>query len=87
MGEDYGSRMAQLSRENCSRNDSRINDYIHAVLTVNQLFQFASSSAGQRHLASRPETVQQVLQILSKPSQGMDYYFAERIDKYLCRAS
>ena len=83
MGEDYSSHMAQLSRENCARNYGRINDYIHAVLTVNQLFQFAGSAAGQRHLGSRPDTVPGVLQVLHTPSQGMEYYFAERIDNIL----
>jgi len=83
MGEDYGSHMAQLSRENCARNYSRINDYIQAVFTVNQLFQFVGSAAGQRHLGSRPETVSSVLQVLHTPSQGMEYYFAERIDNIL----
>lgn len=83
MGEDYTSHMAQLSRGNCARHYSRINDYIHAVFTVNQLFQFAESFAGQRHLSSRPEIVAQVLQILARPPQGTEYYFAERIDNIL----
>lgn len=83
MGEDYGSHMAQLSRENCAGNYSRINDYIQAVLTVNQLFQFVRSAAGQRHLGSRPETVSGVLQILNMTSDGMEHYFAERIDNIL----
>ncbi len=83
MGEDYTSHMAMLSRDNCARHYSRINDYIHAVFTVNQLFQFAKSYAGQRHLRRRPETVAGVLEILTAPPQGLEYYFGERIDNIL----
>jgi len=83
MGEDYTSHMAVLSRENCARHYGRINDYVHAVFTVNQLFQFAESYAGQRHLPRRPETVADVLGILAAPPEGMEYYFGERIDNIL----
>jgi len=83
MGEDYTSHMAMLSRSNCARHYNRINNYIHAVLTVNQLFQFAESYAGQRHLSHRPETVADVLELLATPPEGIEYYFAERIDNIL----
>lgn len=83
MGADYTSHMAVLSRGNLARHYSRINDYIHAVFTVNQLFQFAESYAGQRHLRRRVETVADALDILASPPDGMEYYFAERIDNIL----
>jgi hypothetical protein len=83
MGEDYTSHMAVLSRDNCARHYGRINDYIQAVFTVNQLFQFAESYAGQRHLSRRPESVADVLHILAQPSPGLDNYFSGRIDNIL----
>jgi len=83
MGEDYTSHMAQLSRDNCARHYSRINDYIHTVFTVNQLFQYAESRQGQRHLRQRPKTVADVLEILAQPPEGLDNYFDGRIDDIL----
>ena len=83
MGEDYTTHLAQLSRENCARHYASINDYVHAVFTVNQLFSFAESHAGQRHLATRAETVADALKILAHPPDGLDYYFGERIDNIL----
>ena len=50
MGEDHITHMAALSCENCAGHYGRVNDYIQAVLTVNQLFQFAESRTGQRIL-------------------------------------
>ena len=83
MGEDYTSHMAVLSRSNCARHYGHINDYIQSVFTVNQLFQFAESYVGQRHLRRHPETVADVLEILASPPEGMEYYFGERIDNIL----
>lgn len=83
MGEDYTSHMAVLSRGNCARHYARMNEYIHAVFTVNQLFQFATSFAGQRHLQRSVETVADAIQILADPPQGIEYYFGERIDNIL----
>jgi hypothetical protein len=83
MGEDYTTHLAQLSRDNCARHYASINDYVHAVFTVNQLFRFAESHAGHRHLAAKPETVADVLKILARPPDGLDYYFSERIDNIL----
>lgn len=83
MGEDYTTHLAQLSRQNCARHYASINDYVQAVFTVNQLFRFAESHAGQRHLRTRPETVADALKTLADPLEGMDYYFSERIDTIL----
>jgi len=83
MGEDYATHLAQLSRENCARHYASINDYVQAVFTINQLFRFAESHAGRRHLRARPETIPDALRILAHPPDGLDYYFSERIDTIL----
>ncbi|MEO8286996.1 MAG: hypothetical protein ABI670_11235 [Chloroflexota bacterium] len=83
MGEDYTSHMAKLARENCALHYGQMNDYIQAVFTVNQLFQYAASSTGRRSIARQPETVGDVLHLLSNPPPSMDYYFSERIDAIL----
>jgi len=83
MGEDYTTHLAQLSRENCARHYANINDYGQAVFTINQLFRFAESHAGRRHLRAQPETVADALKILAHPPDGLDYYFSERIDNIL----
>lgn len=84
MGENYASAMARLSRGSCSHHYSRISEYIQAVFTVNQLFQYASSQSGKRQLGGRqPETVADALRILAQPPGGMDLYFDQRIDAIL----
>ncbi len=83
MGEDHTTHMASLSRENCARHYGRINDYIHAVLTVNQLFQFAESRTGQRTLRVRPDSVADVLDILARSPDKLADYFDGRIDDIL----
>lgn len=80
MGEDYTSHMAELSRENCARHYASMNDYIHSVFTVNQLFRFSDSYAGRRVLSTQPDTVSEVLKILANPSKGFDFYFSQLID-------
>jgi hypothetical protein len=83
MGEDYTSHMATLARENCARHYGRINDYVHAVFTVNQLFQFAESRKAQRFLPRPPETVADALAILARPPKALDDHFDGRIDDIL----
>lgn len=83
MGEDHRTHMASLSRENCARHYGRINDYIHAVLTVNQLFQFAESRTGQRSLRIRPDSVPDVLDVLAQSPDKLADYFDGRIDDIL----
>lgn len=83
MGEDHTTHMASLSRANCSRHYSRISDYIHAVFTVNQLFQFAESRTGQRILRIRADSVPDVLDILARSPEKLADYFDGRIDDIL----
>jgi hypothetical protein len=83
MGDDHTTHMASLSRENCARHYSRINSYIHAVLTVNQLFQFAESRAGQRVLRIQPDSVPDVLDVLAQSPDKLADYFDGRIDDIL----
>lgn len=80
MGEDYATHMAQLSRDNCAQHFASMNDYILSVFTVNQLFRFADSHAGHRVLKTQPDTVADVLKILSNPPEGFDFYFSQLID-------
>lgn len=80
MGEDYTSHMAHLSRENCASHYEIINDYIRAVFIVNQLFRYASGTAGRSSLSSQPQTVAEVLSILAHPPQNFDLYFGQLID-------
>ncbi len=80
MGDDYMTRMAELSRENCARHYASMNEYIRTVLAVNQLFQFAESHTGRRELEKQPDSVAEVLDILNDPPPGFDYHFNNRID-------
>lgn len=82
MGEDFTSHMAYLSQKNCEHHFKRVNDYIHAVFTVNQLFQYAESHAGQRHIQGRVETVAEAIELLNAQSVVMDVYFSDKIDKF-----
>lgn len=80
MGEDYTSHMAQLSRDSCSGIYNRINDYIHSVFEVNQLFQFADSHQARHLLTHQPNGVAEVLSLLANSPQAMESYFSLRID-------
>lgn len=80
MGEDYTSHMADLSRDNCARHYASINEYIRSVFTVNQLFRFAQSPTGQRELGRQPQSVDDVLKILTDPPPGLIYHFERLID-------
>lgn len=83
MGEDHTTHMASLSRDNCVRHYGRINDYVHAVLTVNQLFQFAESRTAQRFLRIQPDSVPDVLDVLAQSPDKLADYFDGRIDDIL----
>jgi len=83
MGEDYTTHMAQLSRDNCARHYARINDYIQAVFTVNQLKRFAESDRGRRQLAQTPESVADWVALLDRQPDGMQDFFSDRLDDIL----
>lgn len=80
MGDDHTTRMAELSRENCARHYASMNEYVRAVLAINQLFQFAESQTGRRELDKQPNSVAEVLEVLNDQPPGFDYHFNNRID-------
>ena len=84
MGDDHTSRMAQIAMDSCAATYDLMNDYIHSVFLINQLFQYTKSSAYQkRYYASQPQTVVEVLSLLENPPEGMASYFEARIDSLL----
>ncbi|MBN2006291.1 MAG: hypothetical protein JXA21_23255 [Anaerolineae bacterium] len=85
MGEDYTHHMAMLSRDNCAQHYTWINDYIHAVLTVNQVKRFAESDRGRRHLQRVPEDVPGWVALLAQSPQSLQNYFSDRLDEILPR--
>ncbi len=80
MGDDPFSHMAQLARDNCARHYGSANEYIEAVFTLNQLFQFGDSARGRR-LGLRIDSVPAALKLLATPPPGMNEYFEARIDE------
>ncbi len=87
MGEDYTSRMALLSRENCARHFRRMNEYVHAVFTVNQLYRYAASRAAQRENIRPVDTVPRALEVLATAPERLSDYFDDRIDEILPSAA
>lgn len=83
MGEDYTTHLAQLSRESCARHYGWINDYIHAVFTINQLDRFCASDRARRLLARVPESVAELVALLGRPPSGLLDYFSDRLDDIL----
>ncbi len=83
MGESPNSHMAGLSRENSAAHYGRINDYIYAVLLVNQIFRFADSMGGQSALHVRPTRVEDAVDVLADPPARLDTYFEDRISDIL----
>ncbi len=83
MGEDYMSHMAHLSRENCTRHYARMNDYIHAYFTVNQIKRFAESDRGRYELQNTPETVAELLDVFERSSAGLQNFFSDRLTDLL----
>lgn len=84
MGDDHASHMAQIAMDSCATTYDSMNDHIHAVFLVNQLFQYTKSSVFQkRYPAAQPQTVEDVLQLLENPPVGMAEYFGQRIDVLL----
>ncbi len=85
MGEEHATHMGQISMDNCATAYDSMNDYIHAVFLVNQLFQYSKGSSYQKHFpASQPQTVAEVLKLLENPPEGMtDYFSNSRIDSIL----
>ncbi len=80
MGDDHTSHMAQLAMKNCESIYDTMNDYIHSVFTVNQLFQYVDKNiAYSRTHTSIPRTVQEILKILDHPDGDMNAYFTQRI--------
>lgn len=80
MGDDYTTHMAELSRENCARHYASMNEYIRAVLTINQVSQFADSHMGRSRLKEKPNSVADYLKILNDPPDGFSSYFDLRLD-------
>jgi hypothetical protein len=80
MGEDYASHLAALAQDNCARVYAQMNDYIHAVFTINQVKRFAESDRGRRHLSRRPKSVADLVALLRDPSESMLNYFSDRLD-------
>jgi hypothetical protein len=83
MGEDYTTHMAKLSRENCTRHYAAINDYIHSVLTINQLKRFAESDRGRRSLSPLPEAVSDLVALLRRAPDSLQDFFSYRLDEIL----
>ena len=82
MGEEHTSQMASISMANCAAVYETMNDYIQAVFTTNQLFQFAGTRSYQSKATGPiPQKVEQVLHLFQTPSQQMDYHFHDRIDR------
>jgi hypothetical protein len=81
MGENHTSLMAQISMGNCADAYETMYEYIQAVFTTNQLFQYARGPAYARVTSNPPpNTVNDVLKLLKSPSSTMDSYFTNRID-------
>ena len=84
MGESHTTRMAQIAMDNTAAIYETMNDFIHAVFTVNQLFQFTRSAAYSRHISQpQPQSVEEVLKLLKSPPEAMRGYFEQRLDAIL----
>lgn len=84
MGEAHTTRMAQIVMENCATIYETMNDYIHAVFTVNQLFQYTRSSSYSKYTTQpTPQTVEEVLKLLKHPPEKIQGYFEQRLDSIL----
>lgn len=84
MGDDHMSRMAQIAMDSCAEAYDSMNNYIHSVFLINQLFQYTKSSIYQRRFpANHPRTVEEVLPLLQNPVEGMAEYFSQRMDGLL----
>jgi len=86
MGERYQSRMAALSRETCARAYAGINDYIHAVFTINQVKRFAESDRGYAYRRSA-ESVAALLALLNRSPEALQNYFSDRLDDLFSAAA
>lgn len=84
MGDDHTSHMAQIAMDNCASIYDSMNDYIHAVFMVNQLFQYVDKniSYARKHSAI-PTKVHEILSLLQNPDNDMESYFAQRIKAIL----
>ena len=70
MGDDHTSRMAQIAMDNCAAIYDSMNDYIHAVFMVNQLFQYVEKNITYaRNHNSIPTKVYEILDLLQNPRQ------------------
>jgi len=84
MGEEHTSRMAQIAMDNCESIYDSMNDFIHAVFMVNQLFQYVDKNINfARKHRSIPTKVYEILELLQNPENDMDTYFAQRIKSIL----
>ena len=79
--------MAALSRNNCAHHYGRINDYIPAVFTINELFQFVESYVGERPLWIRPDCGWCYRFLASSPPESGIDYIVGRIDKIVPQES
>jgi hypothetical protein len=80
MGDDHTSHMAQIAMDNCASVYDSMNEYIHAVFMVNQLFQYVDKNItyARKH-STIPTKVHEILSLLQKPDIDMESYFAQRI--------
>lgn len=84
MGDDPTSHMAQIAMDNCAISYDSMNEFIHSVFLVNQLFQYTKSSAFQKRATGpQPSSVADVLRLLESTPPGMSEYFYQRIDEIL----
>jgi len=84
MGDDPTSHMAQIAMDNCATIYDSMNDYIHSVFMVNQLFQYVEKNItfARKH-GPAPRKVHDVLSLLQNPDSDMESYFAQRIKAIL----
>ena len=84
MGDDHTSSMAQIAMENCASTYDSMNEYIHAVFMINQLFQYVDKNItyARKH-GTIPTKVYEILSLLQASDSDMESYFAQRIKAIL----
>ncbi|GHO56030.1 methylation-associated defense system protein MAD7 [Ktedonobacter robiniae] len=77
MGNDYQSTMATMSQANALEQFARINDYIKAVFTVNQLLYYLNNDFSRR---GEPASVQEALATYHNPPADFEIMFKLRLN-------